>query len=608
MELKDKLKDVPTNAGVYLMYDEKGEIIYVGKAKNLRNRLRQYFAGGIQNVKVAAMMNKVRDFKYIIAQNEVDALVTENNLIKQHSPKYNIMLKDDKSYPFIRVDLRERYPRFTLVRKLKRDGAKYFGPYMHQINIRDVFDILHTAFKLRSCSIDFSKSRRPSRPCLNYHLDRCLAPCHYDGLEEQYRAQVLKAIEFLRGDDKEVERLLKEKMQKFAKEENFEAAIACRDKLKVLDNLVRQQVSNVATLSDADVFAKRSDGINTVIAAAFIRGGKSVGFDSFTVEGEDDDLDSFLMQYYGFNPPSCEEIILEECESPEALSTVIAKPDGGKLKITVPSKGIKKQLVELCSTNALDRLKKLGDEKERRERMTVGALEQLKRYLNLKNTPYRIEAYDISHISGTDVVSSMVVFEGGTPKKSHYRKFKIKTVEGNDDFASMRETLSRRLKRVGGGDESFDAVPDLILIDGGKGQLHYAKEALKEFGFEGIEIISLAKKEEEVFFDKEPIILPRDSLALGLLQRVRDEAHRFAVTFHKKRRASHIYESELKKIDGVGEKRIAELFKHFKTFDKIKNASVEELQSVKGISKPLADKIYRYFNDDNPASPDVADT
>lgn len=602
VDFKAKIKDVPDNPGVYMMLDEQGEIIYVGKAKNLKNRLRSYFFNlSNRTAKVMAMLEHVADFRYIICASEVDALLTENNLIKKHSPKYNILLKDDKAYPFLRIDMHEPYPRIELVRKLKNDGAKYFGPYMQSVNIKDIFDLIHTAFAVRECKRDLSK---PSRPCLNMHLGRCLAPCTHKVSEQEYKEEMQKVIDFLKGNDREVEKTLKEKMMKFAAEENFEVALNYRNKLALLDKLVRKQVSALPKDFNLDVFAFETNGVVSAISMLVVRAGKLVGGENVVSESCDEDIASYLLQYYQNNAPLCDEIVTDNVADVESLEQTINTLCAHTVRVVEPKQGVRKQLLELAHSNAYDAMTKHGTQEERKVLRTKGAVRQLGEILNLKTLPNRMECYDISHISGTDKVASMVVFEGGEPKKSHYRKFKIKTVEGNNDFACMKEVLVRRLNEIATSeDESFSSVPDLLVIDGGKGQLAYAKEAQKETGREDIEILSLAKREEEVFLGSDPktsIILPKDSVALQLLQRIRDEAHRFAITFHRHLRSKHLSESVLKSIDGVGEKTCARLIKEFGSVEEIKRKSVEELAQVEGISKNFAQKIIYELNKNRP--------
>ncbi|MEG2450205.1 MAG: excinuclease ABC subunit UvrC [Clostridia bacterium] len=593
MDFKQKLKDVPENPGVYMMLDEGGGIIYVGKAKNLRKRLRQYFyVTGNKTVKVMAMLEHVADFRYIICASEVDALLTENNLIKKHTPRYNILLKDDKSYPFLRIDMKEQYPAIRLVRTLKNDGASYFGPYMQSVNIRDIFDLIHTAFKVRDCSRDLTK---PSRPCLNKHLEKCLAPCSGKISSEEYRAEVLRVIAFLKGNDREVERVLTERMKHFSDVENFEVALGYRNKLQVLDKLVRKQVSSLPKDFNLDIFAFETNGVNSSIGMLVVRGGKLVGGENTTVKCADEDLTSYILQYYNKNAPLCEEIVTDGIDEVEAVEEAIKVLADRVVRVIEPKQGVRKQLLELAHSNAHDALEKFGSVEERTQLRTVGAVSKLSEVLNLQILPNRIEAFDISHISGTDKVASMVVFENGEAKRSHYRKFKIKTVEGNNDFASMKEVLTRRLQKFDDTDESFSSVPDLILVDGGKGQLSYALDALAKTGHSDLQMLALAERDEEIYLSSnplQPIILSKDNIALQLLQRVRDEAHRFAITFHRSARAKHLKESELTKYSGIGDARAKLLLKHFGSVKAVKEATVEELAKVEGFKTKTAEKIY----------------
>ena len=587
IDFKQKLKDVPENPGVYLMLDNDGNIIYVGKAKNLKNRLRQYFHNSVKTVKVMAMLDHVADFRYIICATEVDALVTENNLIKKHTPQYNILLKDDKSYPFVRINLKEDYPTISLVRTLKNDGAKYFGPYMQSVNIKDIFDLIHSAFRVRDCNRDMTK---PSRPCLNAHLGRCIAPCSGKITKEEYRDEVEKVVAFLKGNDREVERVLTEKMRRFANEENFEVALKYKEKLAVLDKLVRKQVSALPKDFNLDVFAYETNGVKMAVNMLVIRGGKLVGAENSVLDGIDENLGSYLYQFYLKTAPVCDEIITDGVPDGKALEEALSNLAGRKIHLLEPKQGVRKQLLDLAHTNAQDALEKHGTLEERKDIRTKGAVKQLADVLGLSTLPRRMECFDISHISGVDKVSSMVVFEDGEPKKSHYRKFKIKTVEGNNDFASMKETLTRRLERLNSPeetDESFSSIPDLIVVDGGKGQLSYALDCLALQGRTDLQIISLAERNEEVFLGRDPkkgVMLPKDSVALQLLQRIRDEAHRFAITYHRSLHGKRMNESILTEIDGIGKKKSAELLKKFGSVENIRRASDEEIASVDGFS------------------------
>lgn len=604
MDFKAKLKDVPETPGVYIMLDGDGEIIYVGKAKNLRARLKQYFyRSGNKTAKVMAMLEHVADFRYIICPSEVDALVTENNLIKKHTPRYNILLKDDKAYPFLRIDMKEDYPAVRLVRRLKNDGALYFGPYMQSVNVKDIFDLIHTAFPLRDCSRDLSS---PSRPCLYYHLGRCIAPCTGNVTSERYKEEIRKVVAFLRGNDKEVERVLTEKMKKFADEENFEVALKYKNKLKVLDNIVRKQVSALPKDFNLDIFAYETNGVLCAVNMLIVRGGKLVGGDNKVFASADEDITSYIYQFYRAVPPVCDEIVTDGVEDVLSLEKAVSALAGRTVRVVEPKQGVRRQLLDLSHSNAFDAMEKHGTAEDRRTLRTKGAVSQLAELLGLDVLPERIEAYDISHISGTDKVASMAVFVGGEPKKSHYRKFRIKTVEGNNDFACMKETLMRRLARLDGDDESFSVPPDLILIDGGKGQLAYALEALKESGREDLQILSLAKREEEVFLGrapKESVLLPKDCVALQMLQRVRDEAHRFAITYHRTLRSKHMSESRLREIEGVGKARAEALIKRFGSAGDVARADVADIAALDGFSEKLAEKILRALNgEENPNS------
>ena len=465
---------------------------------------------------------------------------------------------------------------------------------MQSVNIRDIFDLIHSAFPIRDCNRDMTK---PSRPCLNAHLGRCVAPCSGKVTKEEYRKEVMRVVDFLKGNDREVERVLTDKMMEFADKENFEVALKYKEKLAVLEKVVRKQVSALPKDFNLDVFAYETNGVKTAVNMLVVRGGKLVGGENSVFDGIDDSLTSYLYQFYKNNPPVCDEIITDGADDNKALEDALSTLVGRKIHVLSPKQGVRKQLLDLAHTNAHDALEKHGTQEERKTIRTKGAVKQLADLLSLKTLPNRIECYDISHVSGVDKVSSMVVFEGGEPKKSHYRKFKIKTVEGNNDFASMKETLSRRLERLNNPeetDESFASVPDLIVIDGGKGQLSYALDALALYGRNDIEILSLAEREEEVYLGrapKESVMLSKDSVALQLLQRIRDEAHRFAITFHRNLHAKRMSESVLRDIPGIGKKKSADLLKKFGSVENILHAKDEDIASLEGFSVQSAIKL-----------------
>lgn len=600
--LRQKIKDLPSSPGVYIMYSQSGQILYIGKAKVLKNRVSQYFNAGVKTEKVARMVSKVYTFDYIITRNEVEALVLENNLIKQHKPPYNILLKDDKSYPFIRIDVKADFPRVEVVRKLRADGAKYFGPYMQGISSRDITDLIYSAFSLRSCSLNMNKIPPSHRPCLNYHIGRCLAPCTGSVSREEYKKQVDGVISFLSGNDKKVEDMLRERMQAASDREDYEQALYYKQKLDVLDKLVRRQVTALPKDLNIDVFAIASSGLNTVAAVLFVRGGKLLGGDKQVIEDvsldEKSALSSYISQYTSRVGYVADEVVTSvQLDDEEAMAEYLSGIKGKKVNVLCPHQGIRRQLADMAQSNAKDFLEKSLSVRERHDNMTVGAMMQLGELLRLPRIPVRMECYDISHVSGTDKVASMVVFVNGEPARGHYRKFHIKEVEGNNDFASLQEALSRRLSHLTEGEEdvSFSSLPDLIVIDGGKGQLSSVLEAVGEWS-ERINFISLAKREEEVFVphQSEPIILPRDSYALKLLQRIRDEAHRFAITFHRNTRGKRMRHSSLEEIPNVGEKAAKKLLKSFGTIAAIKQATVPELMQV--VNKRAAESVYNYYN------------
>lgn len=593
-KIKDKLKTLPTNPGVYIMRDKTGEVIYVGKAKNLKNRVSQYFRHTEKPAKVQAMVDNVDNFDYFITVSELDALALENNLIKRYQPFYNILLKDGKTFPYIKIDMKEEFPRLEIVRKIKNDGAKYFGPYFAGIDPKAIIKTISSAFKIRTCSKKFSSEKHLKRECLNYSLGLCLAPCTGRVTKEEYAEELKKVVNFLNGNDDEIEKVLLEKMISASNQENFERAIELREALKMVAKLKQRVVANMPKNVDKDVIAYVTDGLSGVVTIMVIRGGKILGIQNYVQSDIDEyeTVSNFITQYYqNMLPPS--EIIV----SHEVDDALIGDYLGKKIHTTAKPHGINLTLLKMAKENARDYLEKHIEKEKLMYNNTLGAVQALQEKLHLKSLPRRMECYDISHISGTNKVASMVVFKDGKPAKKDYRKFKIKTVKGSNDFASLQETLERRLVRLQNGDgESFNEKPDLLVIDGGKGQLSSTFEILKKLGFEDkIEIISLAKKLEEVFVvgQSAPVILKYGSAELKLLQRIRDEAHRFAITFHRQTRTKEQTKTELDGIPGLGPKKIDNLLKAFGTVENVKKASVEELSLVKGIHLSLAEGIKR---------------
>lgn len=596
-KIRKKLKTLPSKSGVYIMRDKKGEVIYVGKAKILKNRVSQYFRHSEKPIKVQTMVDNIDDFDYFITVSELDALALENNLIKKYQPFYNILLKDGKTFPYIKINLHDEFPKFEITRKIKKnDGAKYFGPYFAGIDPKAILETIQSAFKIRTCSHKFSSEKPLKRECLNYSLGLCLAPCTKRVTREEYMVEIKKAINFLNGNDDEIEDILLEKMVTASNLENFERAIELRESLKMVAKLKQRVVANMPKDVDKDVIAYVTDGLSGVLNIMVIRGGKILGIQNITQTdmSEEDTIFNFIIQYYQNSLPP-HEIIVSHKVDEKLLCEFLEK----NIKIISTPKGLNLTLLNMAKENATEYLEKHLEKEKLEYNSTIGALKSLQEKLHLKNLPKRMECYDISHISGTNKVASMVVFKDGKPYKKDYRKFKIKTVKGSNDFASLQETLERRFKRLQNLDgESFKEMPDLIVIDGGKGQLSSTYEILKEFHLEDkIEMISLAKKLEEVFTvgHSNPVILKYGSAELKLLQRIRDEAHRFAITFHRQTRTKAQTETELQNIPGLGAKKIDALLKAFGSTESIKKATAEELKLVKGIHASLAETIVEYF-------------
>ena len=601
--LESKIKMLPTSPGVYVMLDRSGQIIYVGKAKVLKNRVKQYFYSTQKTEKVAAMVSNIADFYYIITESEIDALSLENNLIKKHKPRYNILLKDDKTYPYIKADLKAKFPTFTVTRKIKRDGARYFGPFMGGVNVKDTLEIINTAFMIRTCQTVINPEK-PKRECLNYHIGKCLAPCAGKCTEKEYDERVRLALDFLGGDDEKVEEILKERMERCSEIEEFELALSYRDRLKMLDKIKLRRITALNRFVNADVIAVATNGVYAAINMLFIRSGRMQGGKNFAVSDAEEDngerISSFITQYYASGVELPDEIMISApVQDAEALSGYFKKEFSKSVRIYVPERGDKRKLVEMAIENAEDYLEKEVDRIKHKDDMTTAACLKMKKLLSLKNVPKRIECYDISHISGVDKVGSMVVFTDGEADKTEYRRFRIKTVEGSDDFACLKEVLSRRISKLGTDEEEKFAKPDLIVIDGGKGQLSSVEEVFVAKGITDIDLISLAKKEEEIFTlsSPEPIVLPRRDYCLRLLQRLRDEAHRFAITYHRHTHEKTNLQSELTKIEGIGEKKRKALIDKFGSLENIKRASKEELKETEGIGDKQADAVIAYFHE-----------
>lgn len=597
--LQEKLKLLPDDPGVYIMLDKDGTVIYVGKAKVLKNRVRQYFHNNEKPEKVAAMVSNIVDFNYIITKSEIDALALENNLIKKYKPKYNILLKDDKTYPYIRVHTNEEFPHLSITRNIKR-GGKYFGPFMGGINCRDILDIVAMVYHVRLC--DVSITQKPKKPCLNYHLHRCVAPCASYCSREDYLERVKKTLSFLDGNYEEAEAVLTQKMMTFAENEEFELAIDYKNKLNMLSKLKLRRITAINSCINADIIAIESNGLYSAVNILITRKGVMQGGSNYAQEeasySEQDALTAFIVQYYSAHEIP-EEIITDEYCEKNLLEKFFLEKFNKRVDVVYAKQGIKRQLLDMAHGNAAEYLDKSIDKIRHKNDMTIAACNKLKKLLGLRRYPKRMECYDISNISGVDKVGSMVVFIDGEPDKFSYRRFKIKTVEGANDFASLQEVLRRRLSKIGTKEEERFEKPQLIIIDGGKGQLSSVREIFEEMSVTDIELISLAKEEEEVFtpYSAEGIRIDHRDYALKLLQRIRDEAHRFAITYFRSLHSKRNLQSVLNEIEGIGAKKQKTLMEKFRTIDKIMDASVEDLAECEGIGGELALRIKNYFEE-----------
>ena len=597
--IKEKLKLLPDNPGVYIMLDEYKNVIYIGKARVLKNRVRQYFHSSEKPEKVMKMVENIRDFNYIITDSEIDALALENNLIKKYKPKYNILLKDDKTYPYVKVNMREDFPNFSITRKIKKDGCKYFGPFMGGISCKDILEILQLTFCVRLCH---TATTGKKRECLNYHIGRCLAPCAGKISKEDYAVRVKNALSFLDGNYKEAEILLQNKMLSAAENENFELALDYKKKLEMLSKLEAKRITSLNRQVDADIIAYATNGLYSAVNVLVTRKGIMQGGSSFALDEahltDSEALTGFVVQYYQHHEVPSEIICEEFCEK-ELLQNYFKEKFDKSVEVTLAKQGDKARLLQMAKRNAEEYLEKSVDKIKHKDDMTVNACKHLQELLSLKAYPRRMECYDISNISGVDKVGSMVVFIDGEADRSSYRRFKIKTVEGANDFASLQEVLTRRLDKLGSDEEERFPKPDLIIIDGGKGQLSAVKEIFDSRNVDGIELVSLAKREEEVFtlYSDESVKIPHRDYSLKMLQRIRDEAHRFAITYFRNLHSKRNLQSILSEIDGVGKVKRMALLEKFGTLDRIMSASVEELAEVNGISKAIAQNIYDYLKE-----------
>ncbi|MBQ7954962.1 MAG: excinuclease ABC subunit UvrC [Lachnospiraceae bacterium] len=613
---EEELKKLPDKPGVYIMRDEKDTILYVGKAINLRSRVRSYFRANIgRGPAIDKMVTLIDRFEYIVTDSELEALVLENNLIKEHSPKYNTLLKDDKTYPYIKVTVAEDFPRILFVREMKKDRAKYFGPYTSATAVKDTIELLNKLYQLRTCNRNLPRDIGLDRPCLNYHIKQCLAPCQGNISKEQYRLQVEGALEFLSGNYGNLLKDLEGKMQQAAENLEFEEAAKYRDLYNSVKSVSQKQKINEGVGEDKDIIALSKDDYDAVVQVFFIRDGKLIGREHFYmthVSGVSKEaiLEDFIKQFYAGTPFIPKELMLQyEVEDMELLEKWLGSKRGSRVYLRVPKKGSKEKLLELAAKNASLVLSQDREKMKREEGRTIGAVKEIAALLGLEQVN-RMEAFDISNISGFENVGSMVVYEKGKPKRSDYRKFKIRTVSGPDDYACMKEVLTRRFvhgmeetktledKELGAEFGSFTKFPDLLLMDGGKGQVNIALEVLRELRID-IPVCGMVKDDNHrtrgLYYQNEEIDIDTRSEGFKLITRIQDEAHRFAIEYHRSLRSKSQVKSVLDEIPGVGPSRRKALMRYFKSIEEIREAQVDELTQVPEIPQNVAEEIYSFF-------------
>ncbi len=615
-DIEEELKKLPAQPGVYIMHDKRDEIIYVGKAISLKNRVRQYFQSSrSKTAKIEQMVSRIAWFEYIITDSELEALVLECNLIKEHRPRYNTMLKDDKAYPYIKVTAGEEFPRVMFSRTMKKDKSKYFGPYTSAGAVKDTLELIHKLYKIRTCSRNLPRDIGKERPCLNYHIHQCDAPCQGYISREDYGRSVAQAQDFLSGHYDSILKMLEEKMMKASDEMDFEKAIEYRELLSSVKKVAQKQKITSGSMDDRDIIAMARDDTDAVVQVFFVREGKLIGRDHFhvniaTAENRQQILTSFVKQFYSGTPFVPRELwVQEELEDGEVIARWLEMKRGQKVRIVVPQKGQKERLVELAERNAALVLTQDKEKIKREELRTIGAMNQIGQLLGLSGIR-RVEAYDISNTSGLESVGSMIVYEDGRPKRSDYRKFRIQTVKGPNDYASMREVLTRRFRHglkesrdmedrgmdVSLG--SFTRFPDLLMMDGGRGQVNIALEVLGELGLE-IPVCGMVKDDRHrtrgLYYQNVEVPIDRHSEGFRLITRIQDEAHRFAIEYHRSLRGKDQVKSILDDIPDIGPARRKALMKAFGSLEAVKEASVEVLSGVPGMNRKAAESVYRFF-------------
>lgn len=607
--IENELKKLPAKPGVYLMHDASDEIIYVGKAIKLCNRVRQYFQRSKKpSAKIEQMVSHVSYFEYIVTDSEMEALILECNLIKKHRPRYNTMLMDDKAYPYIRITVDEDFPRVMLAHKQVRDKSRYFGPYPSGLAVKDTLELVHKLFGIRTCNRVLPRDQGKERPCLNYHIGQCMGPCQGYVTKEEYGKQIDRVISLLNGNYVQLRKELEEKMKAAAAELEFETAAKYRDLAESITKIAQQQITDSSSLNDRDVIASAIEGADAVVQVFFVREGKLIGRDHYHVsvaggDTEADVLSSFVKQYYAGTPFLPGEIYIPcELEDMEVIGSWLTKKRGKKVEILVPKRGRKEKMLELAAQNAKIVLRQDKDRIKREEERTTGALKEIEGWLNLTHID-RIEAYDISNTSGMESVGSMVVFEGGKPKRNDYRKFRIKSVQGPNDYASMYEVLTRRFERAKTGSEStsdsFLRLPDVIMMDGGRGQVNMALEVLGKLEM-SIPVCGMVKDDHHhtrgLYYNNVELPIDTHSEGFHLITRVQDEAHRFAIEYHKSLRGKKEIHSILDDIPGIGPKRRLALMRQFGDINEIREATVAQLADVEGMNERAAESVYEFFH------------
>lgn len=601
-KMEEELRKLPKSPGVYIMHSKSDDVLYVGKAVNLHSRVRQYFQTGHGHggsAKIAHMVSQIAYFEYIVTGSEMEALVLECNLIKSYRPKYNTLMTDDKGYPYIRVTVEEDFPRFQYSHTMKRDRAKYFGPYTNAKAVKDILELLNKLYHLRTCNKRLPQEIGKDRPCLYYQIGQCKAPCYGYISKEDYGLQVQQAISFLNGNYKEILSRLTQEMKDYAQEMEFEKAAEVRDLIESIRHIEDKQQMSKSGGEDRDVIAYASNEKDTVVSIFFVREGKLVGREHHHMNSGNQDnpsevMNAFVKQYYSGIPMLPKEIVVSVLPLEETILTeYFSQRRGSRVKFVVPQKGDKRKLLDLAGENAALVLQQDVERIKRQEKRTVGACQEIAKIVGIKDV-FRMEAYDISNISGMLSVASMVVFEQGKPKKNAYRKFRLRTVTGPDDYASMKEVLTRRFT-----DEKMDVLPDVIMMDGGKGQVHVAQMVLDSLGIE-IPICGMVKDDNHrtrgLYYQDKEVAFEKGSEAMLLVTAIQDEAHRFAITYHRQLRSQNQVHSVLDEIPGVGESRRKALLKHFKNIEAIRDAQVEDLAALPEIPESVARQIYVFFH------------